>query len=157
MYVAFTDLLNKFSPIFSKYTQHGKDGKIGVIKKKKEGRPRTVDANACLGLVLCWTRTRGAVWSTALKFGLTGACACRWLRYGIWCLLDVLRKHRDGRVKLPKTHEVEEFATLIGARHPLLGEEKVWGSMDGVKLFIQKTRDEKEQKNITAAGKNIIM
>ena len=115
------------------------------LDRRRTGRPRSLDAAGCLGLVLAWSRTRGSLWNLAVNFGLTHSTAKNWLLFGKLCLIDVFRKHPSGAVKLPSGQENQEFIELISHKHPLLGDEKVWGIMDGLKLYIQASGDDKVQ------------
>ena len=61
---AFHILLAKFRPFFERYTPWigSRDGSTDAVVKRttRRGRPRLVDAVACLGLVLAWYRFNGA-------------------------------------------------------------------------------------------------
>ena len=145
---AFNELLTHFAPIYwSNSPFGGVDGfcKSMPLDRRRTGRPRSLDAAGCLGLVLSWSRTRGSLWNLAVNFGLTSSTANDWLNFGKLCLIDVLRKHPSGAVKLPSGQETQEFIELISHKHPLLGDEKVWGTMDGLKLYIQSSGDDKVQ------------
>lgn len=91
----FEKLLQVFEPFYEKYTF---DEKTGVIRKKlstRRGRPRSIDAIGCLGLVLFWYRTKGSSSRTlTLIFGITNSPMERWLRYGKLLLFWALHKHR---------------------------------------------------------------
>ena len=87
----FDKLLQLFQPFYEKYTFDDK----GVIREKvtKKGRPRSLDAIGCLGLVLMWYRTKGAVTRTlSLVFGITNSPMERFLRFGKLLLYQALHQ-----------------------------------------------------------------
>ena len=88
------------------------------------GRRRLLDAKGCLGLVLCWSRTRGAEWSLAVAFGLTGTRVSVYLRLGMQILVTILKAD-------PKE--------AIVAKHSLLVD--CYCMVDGLKLYLQQSGD----------------
>ena len=42
-------------------------------------------------------------------------------------------------VRPPSEQEVVEYIDAIGAKYPTLGERKVWGAADGLKVKLQKS------------------
>jgi hypothetical protein len=61
--------------------------------REKKGRPRQLDAEGCLGLVLMWYCTRGAVSrSLCIMFGLTLTVMLHWLKFGKRVLLSILQR-----------------------------------------------------------------
>jgi hypothetical protein len=67
---SFDRLLEKFHPMFLGHTPFDASGMI-VEFEYVCGRKRLVQPAECLGLVLVWTRTRGALNVLQLVFGLT--------------------------------------------------------------------------------------
>ena len=142
----FRSLLEVFQPVFHQYMF---DQTTGSIRKciltrdgVRKGRKRQVDATCCLGLVLYWYRTRGSVArATAMAFGLTSTPMYKWLKFGRRILLFVLRNHPSAKIQTPSEQELEEYVSAIGAKYPVLGEEKVWGAADGLKLQLQRSSD----------------
>ena len=142
----FRSLLEVFEPVFDRYMV---DQTTGCIRKRTftreglpKGRRRHVDATCCLALVLYWYRTRGSVArATALAFGLTSTPLYKWIKFGRRILLFVLQNHPFAKIQPPSEHELENYIGAIAAKHPVLGEEKVWGAADGIKLHLQKSRD----------------
>ena len=106
---AFEELLGYFAPIYLAHSPFG--GIDGFCKEinTKIGRPRDLNAAGYLGLALAWTRTRGALWHLAVNFGLTSSTAHDWLLFSKLCLIDVLRLHPSGAVKIPSGPETEEY------------------------------------------------
>jgi hypothetical protein len=97
----------------------------------------------CLGLVLAWTWTRGNLFSLQLDFGLSHSCLCLWLRFGMRIIVNVLRDHPLARVRKPSREEVLAYQQATVAKYPSLPE--VWGTLDGLNLNIQSTKDDKIQ------------
>ena len=65
----------------------------GCIQRRTTfiGRQCLLDVEGFLGLVLCWSRTRGAEWSLAVAFGLTGTCVLVYLQFGMRILVAILK------------------------------------------------------------------
>jgi hypothetical protein len=85
-YATFDFLLSLFAPMFGSYTPWIATGdKLRYRRERlteKRGRPRIVDACACLGLVLSWFRFRGGKLVLQGWFGFTGEHTNAWLRFG---------------------------------------------------------------------------
>ncbi len=62
-------------------------------KISPRGRKRTVTALDVLGLVHAWTRTRGALLSLQMHFGLSMTNLTMYLRFGCRIIVEVLRIH----------------------------------------------------------------
>ena len=54
------------------------------------------------------------------------------MRFGRRVLVTVLRMLPEGVIRLPNEVELEEYVSAIAERHPTLGQERVWGAMDGL-------------------------
>jgi hypothetical protein len=141
-YESFDSLLLLFAPYFNEFTPYSDDGGIVRVRRGK-GRKRMISALVCLGLVLAWTRTRGNVFSLQLDFGLSHSCLCLWLRFGMRIIVNVLRDHPLARVRKPSREEVLAYQQATVAKYPSLPE--VWGTLDGLNLNIQSTKDDKIQ------------
>ena len=77
-YHAFEYLINKFACSFDNYTPFN-----GCVTKKVNlGQHKKIDAINCLGLVLVWTGTRGALHALQMTFGLSMANLCEYLQFG---------------------------------------------------------------------------
>ena len=61
----FEYVLASFKPLYDMHTVDKVTGEIRT-RKKKGGRPRLLDAAACLGLTLMWTRTQGSDWALSI-------------------------------------------------------------------------------------------
>ena len=79
------------------------------------GRRCLLDAEGCLGLVLCWSRTRGAEWSLAVAFGLTGTRVLVYLRLGTRILVTILKADPKSEVRMPDAAEIALFKEAIAA------------------------------------------
>jgi hypothetical protein len=108
-----------------------------------KGRKRMISALVCLGLVLAWTWTRGSLISLQLDFQLSHSCLGLWLRFGMRIIVNVLRDHPFAQVRKPSPEEVTAYQQAIMAKYPSLSE--VWGTLDGLNLNIQSTKDDKIQ------------
>jgi hypothetical protein len=143
---SFRHLEDLFTPMFNRYTPWTDGRTMGIrclkndISAKKCGRPRILDARMNLGIVLVWTRTRGANRTLQLIFGLTGTPLAKWLYFGWRMLLRVLLHDPLARVVLPNASDVNQFKRAIIGRHPHLDD--VAFSADGLKLTIESTGDE---------------
>ena len=103
------------------------------------GRRRLLDAEGCLGLVLCWSRTRGAEWSLAVAFGLTGTRVSVYLRFGMRILVTILKADPKSEVRMPDAAEIAMFKEAIIAKHSLLVD--CYCMVDGLKLNLQQSGD----------------
>jgi hypothetical protein len=83
----FSYLLNKFMPLNQRYSPYSSHvgGLIQEVRKNRSrgGRPRTLDPCSCLGLVLCFTRTKGPLQLLQMVFGLSYSVLCLFLKFGI--------------------------------------------------------------------------
>ena len=98
-----------------------------------------LDAEGCLGLVLCWSRTRGAEWSLAVAFGLTGTPVSVYLRFGMRILVTILKVDPKSEVRMPDAAEIALFKEAITAKHSLLVDCHCM--VDGLKLYLQQAGD----------------
>ena len=60
-------------------------------------------------------------------------------------IVKILLAHEDAIVRLPTAEESTLFATMINQKYPLI--KNCWGAMDGLKLTLQRARNETQQKN----------
>ena len=79
---SFNKILSQFGPMFLSHTAFDKYGMI-VEFEYIRGQKRTVLPEDCLGLVLVWMRTRGALNVLQLVFGLPYSNLSVYLRFGI--------------------------------------------------------------------------
>jgi hypothetical protein len=142
-HATFHHLLQLFEPIFDNYTPFG-DGDC-IQKISPRGRKRTVTALDILGLVLAWTRTRGALLSLQMHFGLSMTNLTAYLRFGRRIIVEVLKNNPLSSIAIPPPAKVEEYKQLVRDKYPLL--TNVWAAMDGIKTPIQQASTTKQQAN----------
>ncbi len=107
------------------------------------GRPRTLDPCSCLGLVLCFTRTKGPLQVLQMVFGLSYSVLCLFLKFAIRLLLKVLLQEDAAKVAIPSAASVREMMEVIEEKFPAL--DGVWCVMDGLKVHIQRPGDHRVQ------------
>jgi hypothetical protein len=153
---SFNCLAQIFKPVCDSYSLDASTGFPShtpvTTTGKRKGRPRHLDAAGCLGLVLMWCRTRGAISLSLLRimFGLTQTVVFRWLKFGKRVLLHVLQDHPDAKMQKPADAEVLSCvdAISIQCRHA----EKVWAACDGLKLSMQAAHQEDVTQNMLHNG-----
>ena len=137
----FSRLLSVFGPTFERYTY---DEVAGLVRKKqsiKKGRPRSLPAEGCLGLVLMWFRTTGTRSRTLpLIFGLTYTPMERWLAFGKKCLFTSLSEYKP---TYPSVQKVEAYKAALSVKYRHTAD--VAFACDGVKLNIEKPGDHYKQ------------
>jgi hypothetical protein len=109
------------------------------------GCKREVQPEDCLGLVLVWKQTRGLLNVLQLIFGLTYTNLSVYLRFGECLFVKTFRDDLLARVSIPSMEEIESFKEAFAAWHPLLTD--CWVTMDGLKLFLQQSRNAIIQKS----------
>jgi hypothetical protein len=134
---SFNKILEKFSPMFLGHTPFDASGMI-VKFEYVCGRKRVVQPADCLGLVLVWTRTRGALNVLQLVFGLTYSNLSVYLRFGIRLIAETFCDDPLARVAVPTREEIETYKVAFCKRHPLLKD--CWATMDGLKLYLQVSK-----------------
>jgi len=80
-YSSFQYLLNKFSPLYHRYSPYSVNGKIVTVRDAglRSGRPHLLSLADCLGLVLRYTRTRGSLFTLQMVFGASHSVFCLFL------------------------------------------------------------------------------
>jgi hypothetical protein len=147
-HASFQCLIDLFEPIYDSHFLNRVSGFIQPLVPlstgKRNGRPRHLDAAGCLGLVLMWYRTRGAVSrSLCLMFGLTLTPMQRWLKLGKRILLYILQDHPDAMIRKPTAAEVLAYTAAISTQYRHVPD--VWGACDGLKLAMQASTDDTTQ------------
>jgi hypothetical protein len=136
---AFNTVCSKFEPVFDAYSPFGKDDNVTItLKISKRGRKRNISAKDCLGLVLAWTRTRGSLAVLQMIFGMTMTNLSTYLRFGRRIVIEVLKNDPMAAIRLPSSDEIHRFMNAISEKHPNLGAEKVWCTVDGLKLMLEQ-------------------
>jgi hypothetical protein len=136
---SFKWLLGLFAPFFDEYSPFIDDDGYIVRKQTNRGRPRTIRAEDCLGLVLAWTRTRGSVMVSQLIFGMTMTPALKYCQFARRILVKVLQRNQFAMITMPSPGKLEEYHSMIHSHHPAL--PNVWSTMDGLKLTIEQSSD----------------
>ena len=103
------------------------------------GHRDLLDAEGCLGLVLCWSRTHRAEWCLAVMFGFTGTRVYVYLQFGIRILVAILKADPKSEVCMPDAAEIALFKEAITAKHSLLVD--CYCMVDGLKLDLQQADD----------------
>ncbi len=134
---SFASLLQKFAPLFDEYTPFNTSHILLKQDPSKEGRPRKVRPEDCLGLVLVWTRTRGSLTTLQLIFGMTCSNLCMYLRFGRRVIVEALKSDPLAKIAIPSNEEITSYKEAVGAIYPLLYD--VWTTMDGLKLYLQQS------------------
>jgi len=77
----FEYLLDKFCPLYHRYSPYSVNGKIVRLRNENalKGRPRLLGPAACLGLVLGYTWTRGSLFAMQMIFGASHSVLCLFL------------------------------------------------------------------------------
>lgn len=136
---AFNIVCSKFAKVFDAYSPFGKDDNVTIIPKiSKRGRKRNISAADCLGLVLAWTRTRGSMAVLQMIFGMTMTNLSTYLRFGRRVVIEVLKNDPMASIRLPTADEIQRYMNAIAEKHPNLGSEKVWCTVDGLKLMLEQ-------------------
>ena len=143
-FATFRHILLKFSPIYKTHTCYSEDGYI-CCKTSKVGQKRSLTPPAALGLVLMWSRMRGANATCTLLFGVTLPRLNMWLRFSLRVLLLILRKEPAARIQTPPPEYFELFVNLIAAQYGNLGRKRVVVAIDGVKFDVCKPGNNKKQ------------
>jgi hypothetical protein len=99
------------------------------------GHRGAVQPANCLGLVLVWTQTGGALNVLQLAFGLTYSYRSVYFRFGICFVVKTFCNEPLARVSISLMEEIETFKAAFGERHPLLND--CWAMMDGLMLYLQ--------------------
>lgn len=136
---SFHYICQLFAPQYDAYSPFTDEDGYIVRKKSKAGRPRFMNAEDCLGMVLAWTRTRGSLMVLQLIFGTTMTPTGKYLQFARRIIVKVLLNDQYAKIEMPSHEKLEEYRAAIQARHPAL--EDVWGTMDGLKLRIESASD----------------
>ena len=116
-------------------------GDDGCIRQRTTfiGCQRLLDAEGCLGLVLCWSCTRRAEWCLAVAFGLTGTRVSVYLQFGMQIMVAILKADLKSEVHMPDAAKIALFNEAITVKHSLLVD--CYCMVDGLKLYLQQAGD----------------
>jgi len=135
--VSFTSLLQKFAPLFDDYTPFNTSNILLKQDPLKEGHPRKVRPEDCLGLRLVWVCTRGSLTVLKLIFGMMCSNLCMYLRFGHPMIVEALKSDSLAKIAIPLNEDIASYKDAVGAIYPLLSD--VWSTMDGLKLYLQQS------------------
>jgi hypothetical protein len=143
----FSYLLNKFTPLYQWHSPYSSNGS-GLIQEVRNnrsigGRPCTLDPCSCLGLVICFTRTKGPLQVLQMVFGISYSLLCLFLKFAIQLFLKVLLQEDGAKVAIPSEASIREMMEVIMEKFPAL--DGVWCVMDGLKVPIQWSGDHRVQ------------
>ncbi len=133
---AFTTILHVFAPIFNKYTTFNNDGSI-IPLTTTTGPRRLFQLEDCIALVFGWTRTRGSVITLQLIFGMTMSNLSMYLCFGQCFMIHALISDPHTSLQIPSEEKITEFTAAINTKYPILKD--LWATMDGLKLYFQKS------------------
>lgn len=138
---AFNYLLERFTPLYNNHTPYSSDEQIRILSAfNQSGRPRSLSAAHCLGLVLTWNRTRGAEFVLCMLFGITRSVCSLFLRFGRRILLKALKRDPLARIRMPTEDELVELKGSIAAKYSMLHD--VYCVADGLKLYLEQAGDD---------------
>eukprot|EP01137_Pigoraptor_chileana_P028915 Opistho-2@13386 len=149
--VSFDVLLSFFRPRFDVvYLEI-----IGRKRQSNRGRPRRLDAAACLGLVLLYMASRAHEYELELIFGITEGRFSTYLNHGISVLLCVLRQDIPAAaIRWPTHEEMAEWSARVHERQQLI--RGCFGFIDGVTLpILEPASDYLEQNRYYSSYKSI--
>jgi len=112
---------------------------IRIIPGNGPGRPRSMDAETCLGLYLMWLRSRGPEYFLCITFGITGSVCSLFIRFARRIMIKILHRNPLAMVAMPADGEVANLKLAFNARHPALSD--VYCIADGLKLLIEQSGD----------------
>lgn len=110
-YTSFSSLLEKFEPLHRSDKTFTKSGNIENLGPKC-GRPRFLNANSALGLILAWYRTRRSMMVLSLLFRVTSSACSIKIRFLRRILLQIWWCNQYAAVRIPNR---EEFFVLSGS------------------------------------------
>jgi hypothetical protein len=98
--LTFEYLLDKFRPLYHRYSPYSVIGKIVRLRNPNalKGRPRVLGPAACFGLVLGYTWTRGSLFAMQMIFGASHSVLCLFLRFSMRLLFKVLKEEPLARL-----------------------------------------------------------
>jgi len=141
----FDELTAKFEAIYTQYSLVPVEGKYVKLKHTNRGRPRLINREVCLGLVLVWSRTRESFSFLQLIFGLSRTGIEVYLRFGKKLLIKLLFVDINSKIGMLSRSRVEACKDAFEDRLPLL--EDVILSMDDLRLCADAPDNFVEQNN----------
>ncbi len=96
----------------------------------------------CVALFLAWTRTRGSMFVFQMIFGMTQSNLSFYRWFGHCIFVHSFSDDNFAKIAFPNEVQILKYERTIESKHPALKEKKVWCSMDGLKLYIERPPDE---------------
>ena len=137
-------MCGKFAPIYHAYSPFGYRDDGELVQVAKTGRKRVIRAEDCLALTLVWMRTRGTLSILQLIFGMTMSNVASYLKFGKRILIEILQVDELAKIAIPSNKKVLEYCAAVKHRHCDL--DKVWSTMDGIKLSLQMAPSDDVQR-----------
>jgi hypothetical protein len=94
---------------------------------------RQLSSPDCLGLALCYLRSKGEGRDIATLFGLTFSTMSKYLWFCLHCLVKALSKIGEAKIVFPSEEKIKEFGEVIKNRYHLLSG--IYGFLDGIFLI----------------------
>ena len=70
---------------------------------------------------------------------MTSTPIYKWVKIGRQILLFALQNHPSAKINPLSKDDLQRYSNAIAGKYPVLGEEKVWGAADGMKLQLQRS------------------
>ena len=86
-----------------------------------------------------YLRNRGVQWVLCTVFGVTQSQVSNYLRFSRRILIKLLSKTNIAKTSVPYSADIEKNVEAVSCRHPILGQRRVWGTMDILKILLQQT------------------
>ena len=136
----FAKLAAIFSPIH-RYAKINHQGKLAFYKR--EPPSTTLCSSDCLACFLFWFYNCANQETCSLLFGIHPRKTSRILVLARAVLLAALLDHPDSRVTFPSSDERAVLADIASEKYRgLIGDEQVWGFIDGCKLNVVRSGDQ---------------
>ena len=126
-----------FAPVFEAFTPYDSSHKIRKLDCRTY--PKSIHDVDGLGLQLFYQRNHGVQWVLSTVFGMTQSQVSNYLRFYRRILIKLLVKTNLAKASVPDFTDIESFLEVVSRRHPILGEKKVWKTMDELKKLLQQS------------------
>ncbi len=137
---SFFYIVKKIAPLFDNNSPFLDD-----YIRTNRGRKRLIRVEDCVALFLAWTRTRGSMFVLQMIFGMTQSNLSFYLWFGRRLFVHSFSDDNFAKIAFPNEVQIMEYVKAIESKHPALKDKKVWCSMDGLKLYIERPPDETTQ------------
>ncbi len=79
-----------------------------------------------------------------LIFGMTMANLSMCLLFGCYIMIHLLKNDTPASITIPSIEQIIVYKPTINSKYPIL--KNVWATMDGLKLYLQKSPKQKIQE-----------